>query len=466
MVRAGGLEMRGGAPRTGPAPDSLALSVHGPSGVVDVAVPAGATVSDVAEEYARQAGSAVPDLYDRLGSRLTSEAPLLDAGVRTGAVLVALPAGTAAAAQRRERRTPVAVTESGRPGPLSALWCAVSGATALLAGWFAATAATGTTYRVAVGLLGGAAALGVLPLGRLAPHRAQVAPAFAAAAVLAVVWSPVPERLPSVLGLCALAGAVTAAVARALDRRSEEALRVWVLVGLFLFAATGLAALVGVAAKVVWSLLLVTAMLAARFVPMLAVDVPDQYLIDIERLAVTAWSARERPRGRRGRIVVPPEAVAEVAQRGTRLVTAAAAAILVVIAVAAPMLLLTARLPLDWIGARCLVGFAGAALLLAARSYRHAAARVMLRLAGLVCLAALSVALVLDFPREVPRLLGIGGVLLGAVLVAVGVAAGRGWRSAWWARRAEVAEGLCGAFALASVVVAVGLFRRLWEMTG
>ena len=47
--------------------------------------------------------------------------------------------------------------------------------------------------------------------------------------------------------------------------------------------------------------------------PGLAVDVPDQLLLDLERLAVTAWSARERPAGRRGRTLVAPEAVAAVA---------------------------------------------------------------------------------------------------------------------------------------------------------
>ena len=53
-------------------------------------------------------------------------------------------------------------------------------------------------------------------------------------------------------------------------------------------------------------LLLVLAMLAARVVPAIAIDVPDSYLIDMDRLAITAWSAREpaaqpaRP-GRRAR---------------------------------------------------------------------------------------------------------------------------------------------------------------------
>jgi hypothetical protein len=60
--------------------------------------------------------------------------------------------------------------------------------------------------------------------------------------------------------------------------------------------------------------------------------------------------------------------------------------------------------------------------------------------------------------------LTIGVVLLGVALVIVAVATGRGWRSAWWSRRAEVAEGLCGALVVASVVVSSGWFRDVWEM--
>jgi hypothetical protein len=214
----------------------------------------------------------------------------------------------------------------------------------------------------------------------------------------------------------------------------------------------------------VWGLLLLLATLAARFVPALAVDVPDQFLIDLERLAVTAWSARERPHGRRGRMVVPPAAVARVAARGARIVTGSAVGVWVVVAVSAPMLLATAVLPVDRIGARVMVGLAGAALLLAARSYRHPAARALLRGAGLTCWAALTVVLlaILDTPGSLA--LGLAGILLAVVLVLVAVATGRGWRSAWWSRRAEVAEGLAGAGTIAALVVASGLFRALWEI--
>jgi len=128
------------------------------------------------------------------------------------------------------------------------------------------------------------------------------------------------------------------------------------------------------------------------------------------------------------------------------------------------MLLGTATLPIDRIGARVMVGLSGAALLLAARSYRHPAGRTMLRGAGLTCWAALAVVLLrlVDPPQGVA--LGIAGVLLAVLLVVVAVATGRGWRSAWWSRRAEVAEGLAGAGAIAALVVASGLFRALWEI--
>ena len=97
-----------------------------------------------------------------------------------------------------------------------------------------------------------------------------------------------------------------------------------------------------------------------------------------------------------------------------------------------------------------LVGFAGAALLLAARSYRHPAARALLRGAGLTCWAALVVVLLgrASTPRRASSL-GIAGIVLAVLLVVVAVATGRGWRSAWWSRRAEVAEGLAGAGAIA-----------------
>ena len=463
--------------------DSLALSVHGPRGVVDLVVPAGASGADVAREYAEQARlPGLPRLCTRGGAPLPPDVALGDAGISSGALLIAVggdtldePGGGAAPPRRRHSRPDPAGSAgpavpgapgAPRPGRLSAAWFAVAAAAAVLAAWAASRLGDGDLRTATVLVLGAAAVVGVLPVGRFAAHRAVAAPAFAGAAAYVVAHDPAPERLPTVLGVAALAAAVTAAVARSLGRGADEPLRVWIGAGVLGFVASTGAALVGFSPQVVWAVLLVAAMLATRFVPMLAVDVPDQYLIDLERLAVTAWSARERPRGRRGRIVVPRVAVASVAESGTRTVVAAAVAILVVAALSAPLLLVAASAPVDRVGARLLVFFAGAALLLAGRSYRNAAARMLLRLAGLACWVALAVVLLGRTGGTSAGFLVGAAVGVAGLLVVVAVALGRGWRSAWWSRRAEVAEGMSGAFALASVVVAVGLFRRLWELTG
>jgi hypothetical protein len=370
------------------------------------------------------------------------------------------------APRQDDGRLPPVVAESGlRPGPLSALWCALAAAVALLAGW-TATGLPDDDRTLGVVVLAAATVAGCLPFGPLAAHRVVVAPAYAAAAVLAVAWDPASEQLPIVVGAAALAGALSAAVGRALTSRAEEALRVWVVVGSTWFTVAGLAAVLSLPPRVPWAVLLTAAVLAARLVPAVVIDLPDQYLIDVQRLAVTAWSARDRPTGRRGRIVVPPARVAEVAVRGGRLVDAAAVAILVVVAVSAPLLLGAADLPLDRVGARLLVLSGGFALLLAARSHRHANARRTLRVAGVYCLACVAVVLPTALgDRALGVLTGVV-ICLGVLVLVAAVAVGRGWRSAWWSRRAEVAEVLCGAAAIASLVVAVGLFRHLWEITG
>jgi hypothetical protein len=443
---------------------SLALTVHGQGGVVDLLVPREASAQDIAREYAAQCRlTFVPALHTRAGRSLDPDESLSAVGLTSGAVLVAAGRPQVPGAPGTPDGGRPRWWRSAAPAAFSTVWCAVAVVVAGLAGWFAAHI-EGPEHDLAVVILAGTAVLSVLPLGAQAPHRVVAAPAFGAAAAFATVWAPEPEKLPTIVGVSALVAAVAAGVASALDRRSEEVLRVWVVAGVALFVLTGAGALAGISPEVVWGTLLVLAMLAARFVPSLAVDVPDQYLIDIERLAVTAWSARDRPRGRRGRTVVRPDDVAVVAARASRTVTAAACAVWAVAAISAPMLLATASLPVDRVGARVLVGLAGAALLLTARSYRHRAARAMLRAAGLTCWSALLVVVLGLLSDERTFTLAVSLIVLAALLVVVAVANGRGWRSAWWSRRAEVAEGLAGAGAIAALVVASGLFRTLWEI--
>lgn len=441
--------------------DTLAISVHGPVGVLDLVVPAGAAATDVAREYAAQSRlGAIPLLHTGLGQVLRPDVALVDAGVGTGDVLVAT---TGVPRPVPRGRGEAAATTRRAPGPLAGLWCSVAAACALLAGWFAAQTASDGVRTATIGLLLGAALVGVIPWGGLARSRALVAPVFAAAASLAGTWDPTPERLPMVLGLAAMAAAVTAAVARTVAPERDEVLTVWMAAGSTVFVFTGLGAVLGASPQTLWALLLVTALLAARYVPGLAVDVPDDVLLDLDRLAVTAWSARDTRRGHRSRLVVRRPAVTAIVDRGARIVAASCAGILVVAAVSAPMLLTTAVLPIDRTGARGLVFFAGAGLLFAARSHRHTPARILLRCAGLVCWLALAVLLLGWLAR--PGGLWLSGVAAGlaTILVLAAVATGRGWRSVWWARRAEVGEALSGAFAVAAVCVASGLSRTLWE---
>ena len=439
------------------ASDVVALSVHGPSGVVDLVVPSMATAADVAEEYAAQVGLAdVPTLGTTTGRPLSPAAALADLGLRSGSLLVVvtdLPDAVAA----------VPAEDRMRPeGPWVSALLLVAGAVALLAGW-AATSVSGPADTAVVALLVAGAVVAAVPIGALAERRALVAPAYAGAASYAVVWDAAPERLPTVLGVAALVSAVAAGVARSLSPRGSEVLRVWVVVGVSVFLVTMGGALVGAPAQLVWAVLLALAMLAPRFVPGFAVDVPDQMLVDLERLAVNAWSARERPTGRRGRTVVPRSAVAAVAARGARTVTAASAGVLAVVLAAAPALLASVDEPADVVGARLQVLLSGAAVLLAARSYRHRAARSLLRLAGLWCWVVLLADLAAALREGAGLAVVVSAVVVGALVVLAAVATGRGWRSAWWSRRAEVLEGLAGAFALACLVPASGLFRQLWE---
>ena len=204
-------------------------------------------------------------------------------------------------------------------------------------------------------------------------------------------------------------------------------------------------------------MLLALAMLAARFVPAFAIDVPDTYLIDLDRLAVTAWSARDRPRagaagsssrgrGRRG------------GARG-RDRHAAAAAIVAVASVAA-VAAGRADLPIDRIGAALVFLAAGAAA--RARSYRHAAAGcccgwrgwlVLGRRPGRWCRAERRSGLVPAVAVALAALMVAGrgrhrsGLALGLV-----VAAGRGRRE------------LCFSFG-GRAGRPSGFFRILWEST-
>jgi hypothetical protein len=449
--------------RVRPAADVLALTVHGPAGALDLVVPANAAVTDVAREYADQAGlGTIPLLCSRTGDVLLASSTLAELGVRTGNVVVAATGLHRPSPTTSDRGRPPETAPD--PGPLAVLWCSLAAGVGGLAAW-CTVRASGTRHDVALAVLVVAAGVGLVPGRRSVVPRVLAAPCFLGAAGFAWAWDPAPERLPMVLGVAAAAVAVGAALVRAVAGRAEAQLGVLVVAGSLVFVVTGALTLLGWPPRAAWAILLAGALVAARFVPALAIDVPDQYLVDVERLAVTAWSARDPAPRRRVRSIVPVAAVNAVADRGARVVTTAAGSVLVVTAATAPLLLWSADLPVDRVGARLEVALVGLGLLLSARSYRHPGARALLRLAGLACGGALAAYAGTRLDRGQLLAVALVAVATGLLVVVAAVATGRGWRSVRWSRRAEVAEALCGSSALAVVLVASGFFRHLWEMT-
>ncbi|MGN0064163.1 MAG: hypothetical protein ACI379_07960 [Nocardioides sp.] len=443
--------------------ETVALSVHGPAGVLDLVVPLAATSVDVAKAYASEAGLASMPLLQRpTGELVPAGRSLGELGIGAGSLLIA------SAGVHRPRQSSVMASLRNMPDTpaLAGLVASLAVFAGLLASWYAARSGDDLGRTVVVGVLMLCALLAALPWGRHAVQRTAAAPAFAAAAAFAAVYAPGVHLLPTVIAVCALAAAVVAGVGRALSGTTDEAATVWIASSLVVAGACVLNPLLEWAPVVVWSILLVLSMLAARFVPSLAIDVPDEALLDLERLAVTAWSARDTRdgRGKRGRIVVAAAAMDRMVASASRTVAAASVAIAVVTLVAAPLLLTSSTLSPDVIGTRCLIFLVGASLLLAARSYRHWVPRLFLRVGGIGAWAVLAFHL-LSTGSGWAVALTVALMLLGVVVVLAAVATGRGWRSVWWARRAEVGESLAGAFALAAAVVSSGLFRIVWEIT-
>jgi hypothetical protein len=144
--------------------------------------------------------------------------------------------------------------------------------------------------------------------------------------------------------------------------------------------------------------LFAAAVVAARLLPYTVVDVPDEALLDLDRLAVTAWSARERPRGsRRRRSIVRLEGVTTVVHRGLRLVAAGTFVIAGTVAVTGPLLVLDAGRDRQGIGSLVMVGLGGIGLSLVARSFRSAMPRVALRLAATWVLGFLGYVVLREF---------------------------------------------------------------------
>ena len=290
--------------------------------------------------------------------------------------------------------------------------------------------------------------------------RAAASPLFAAAAGFTAGYSDGTGGLLLGLAVAALCGTGAAAVARAwLSQEEEELTDVALVVGATL---SGLALVLLLLGSSVTSLLAIAygvAVVAARLLPYLVVDVPDEALLDLDRLQNTAWSAREQPRGsRRKRVIVRPEGVEAVVRRGQRLMTSGTVVISAVVVVGGVLLVHDAEDDLVGISRVVMVLLGAAALALVARSVRARVPRTALRVSAGLVAAWTGLTLIDVGDPGTAWWIFAAAAAVGALTISVALALGQGWRSVWWARLADVCEALAIVLVVAAVPLASGIF--------
>ncbi len=453
---------------TTPAQHSVRISLVGAGGRLDLAAPHTVPVAELSRRYADHFDLASAPLATAGGRVLSPDQTLREAGLDDGDVLVVVSPGARAEANR-------SITSSGfgaRPAPGGwihrvplALAAAAGVAAGVVAGTTSTAGASGITSAACAALLLVGAFLSTVPLRPSSADESRIrsvlGPLLGASAGFVLGVRPGPAGLLLGVGVAALVGLVFAAAARAFLPDDEDDLVDVVL------AVSGVTALVsltllllGSSPVALMAVMYAVAVIAARLLPALVVDVPDEALLDLDRLAVTAWSAREQPRtSRRRRVLVRPETVAAAVRRGQRQVSTTTVALAVVVATTGPLLVRGADdSDLRGIGTVSMVGLGGAALALMARGVRSRTARSFLRVAGLWVLAFLGAELVRRGGPSAVVWWVVGTTVLGVVIAASAISLGRGWRSIWWARAADVAQGLALVLVLALVTVASGLF--------
>lgn len=431
---------------------TVMVSVHGAAGVLDLVVPSGATVHDVAREYAQQAGLGSIPVLQEPGRLLRADQTLTDAGIRSGTVLVA----ATGLLWPGRRRAPATWVSERDHVPLVT---GAAGAAGIAAGFVAGASGPTFVRFLTAAVLALAAVVSAWPDGvRL---RAVVAPAFAAAAVLAVGFRPDTTRALASIALALLVATVVAGSARMSQSPPDPLLDVWLAVGVVGSMACGVPVFVDVPAPVVWTCALFGAVLAVRWGAPLMLRVPDRLVLDSLTVSPLARNAHDVPDLRP--TAVRRAAVERWVARATRGLLGGSVAVLVVVVPAAPLLVWSVEEPLDRLGVWVLLANAGGILLLSAHLCRHLAASVLLRAAGGWCWASLVLAVVLASDGTPHWTWPVTQLAVGWYALALAVAVGRGWRWRRWDRFAAVAEAFLMATSVTAVALATGLVRWFWD---
>lgn len=424
-----------------------------------------------------QGGRVRPPSEDTIARRQVDEATVRRSALPAG-LAPPVPAPTTRA-ERRERanRRPVGTPGAGAAASVVAdvpvlLVLAVVGLAAAGASTVAASSLVG---RPGGPVWSGLVAGGLLLLGALAlavrstasrPDRAArtVAPfaAFAAGLLLPVPAGPGAGGVAVVGGLAL--GAVVAGVARVASGRHDGVSRV----SMAAFSVLGALGATGVLLE--WSPAAVGAVaaglapLVVRLLPSLGLDVPDEQLVDVDRLSTTVWSVREQRPARRRR--VRREEVS-VRFRRARDVVAVGTLWASVVAPAGAALLLLDPSP-DAVPRWGAVGLC--VLLALAMGYQSRSVRDRLPRFALLASAT---ALVLEVVAALAATTSPGTLIvvvvalaaLGLVVLVGAAALVNGWRSPRLSRLADLLESTAVVLALPVAIVAAGGFEAFRRLT-
>ncbi len=479
------------------ADTALRLSIVGDAGRLDVAVPMWLDVAALAQEYADSVGLATVPRLSRAGGRALDPAATLEEVLEQGDLLVAAtePARADGAGSDDEPPPPGVRRATGRAAAALLVLAGVTGFAAAAVGAglaFAADAPFWVRPVSATVLLVGAllvaaprreadevepeAAAGDLDPRTGAPRVRQddwsflAGPGLAGAAGFVAAATPDTGGLLLALAVGGLAALVVAALARTgLEGADEHLARLWLVTGGIVCVTAVVWLLLGASPLALAATAFAGTVVATRVLPALAVDVDDDVLLDLDRLAVTAWSAREQPRSGRRRHQVRPRMVREVARRSQRTVGTGVVVSAVGAAVTGPFVVLgLGGDPTPWArwGGVALVLLGAASLALVSRSFRSLGLRTLIGLTAAWLVALTGAAVAGDLGTSALWYAFAAALVVAPAVLLAAVRLGDGWRSVWWARVGEVLETMTGVLVLALVPLASGLFDLVRTTVG
>ena len=363
---------------------------------------------------------------------------------------------------RRAQRRPAAAESRRASRDGLVLATMVLAALSVLA--FSRTPAGGSPWVLASGLVlvvGGFSIAQVPTADRIAQ---LVAPALGVAGGVVGLGAFTSGAHLPVIGGCA-AGALVALAGRVSNGPDRHVPRVWLAFTAGLGTLTLGSLAVGASMTAVVTLALGVSSLLARVVPDLVLHVEDDVLLDLDRLSVTSWSPRAARRRLKRGWRIDDDAVGSLVVAATVVQLATLIGLVVVIVGSSAVLVSEVVTSPTW-SVRLVLLASALALGLTARAYRRRRDRLLLRWAAVAPLLVAAVPWLAGLSGLAPLLVAGAGLLLGLAVASLSAAVGRGYRSLWAARLADLGELVALVSVLPLALWAAGLVDRAMGLVG